>query len=79
VAAKRRHGLVVPTRHAFGYRIALGQRRTIDLFGEVFNLTDRANFANPAGDRRSTNFLLLTALRAGGIPRTGQIGVRIGF
>lgn len=63
----------------FGYRIALGQRRTLDLFGEVFNLTDRANFDNPTGDRRLTTFLLLTALRPGGIPRTGQIGVRLGF
>ena len=62
-----------------GYRIRFGQRRTLDVFGEVFNATDRANFDNPSGDRRLTTFLVLTALRAGGVPRTGQIGVRFGF
>jgi len=35
--------------------------------------------ANPTGDRFSTNFLRLTALRAGGIPRTFQFGARFGF
>lgn len=62
-----------------GYRIKLGGVRTAELFGEVFNLTNRANFANPTGDRFSTNFLRLTALRAGGIPRTAQFGVRFAF
>ena len=63
----------------FGYRLRLGGGKTFDLFGEIFNLADRANFDNPAGDRRSTNFLVLTALRAGAVPRTGQIGVRFAF
>jgi hypothetical protein len=62
-----------------GYRLRLGQQRRLELFGEVFNLTNRANFDNPSGDRRSTNFLVLTALRPGGIPRTGQIGARFVF
>lgn len=62
-----------------GYRLQLGSGRTLDLFGEVFNVTNRANFASPSGDQRSTNFLVLTALREGGIPRTGQIGIRFGF
>ena len=30
-----------------GYRAGLGGRRTLDIFGEVFNVTDRANFTNP--------------------------------
>ena len=34
-----------------GYRLKVGGPRTLDLFGEIFNLTDRANFANPTGDR----------------------------
>lgn len=63
----------------FGYRLRVGGRRTLDLFGEIFNVANRANFANPSGDRRSTNFLRLTALRAGAVPRTGQIGVRFAF
>jgi hypothetical protein len=62
-----------------GYRLKLGGVRTAELFGECFNVTNEANFANPTGDRFSTNFLLLTALRPGGIPRTFQFGARLGF
>lgn len=61
-----------------GYQFRFGGRR-LEVFGDVFNLTNRANFANPAGDRRSTNFLRLTALRSGAVPRTGQVGVRFVF
>ena len=62
-----------------GYRFKLGGQRRLEAFGEVYNLTNRANFANPNGDRFSTNFLLLTALRAGAIPRTLQLGARFQF
>ncbi|HET7618262.1 MAG TPA: carboxypeptidase regulatory-like domain-containing protein [Vicinamibacterales bacterium] len=62
-----------------GYRLNLGGERTVDLFGEIFNVTNRANFANPSGNRRSDEFLVLTDLRTGGIPRTGQFGVRFAF
>ena len=71
-----------------GYRLPAGADRTLDVFGEVFNVTNRANFANPTtnvlinhpvADRRLTDFLVLQTLRAGGIPRTGQIGIRFGF
>jgi hypothetical protein len=61
-----------------GYRITLGTRK-VELFGEVFNLTNRANFANPNGDRFATDFLRLTALRAGAAPRTAQLGARFEF
>ena len=61
-----------------GYRITLGVKK-VELFGEVFNLTNRANFANPTGDRFSTDFLRLTALRAGAAPRTAQLGARFEF
>ncbi len=61
-----------------GYRITVGARK-VELFGEIFNLTNRANFDNPTGDRFSTNFLRLTALRAGAAPRTAQLGARIEF
>ncbi|MGZ5475935.1 MAG: TonB-dependent receptor [Thermoanaerobaculia bacterium] len=50
------------------------------LFGEMFNVTNRVNYASPSGDAGApANFLVLTALRAGGNPRTGQIGVRISY
>jgi hypothetical protein len=45
----------------------------------VFNVTNRANFDNPIGDRRSTDFFNLTTLRAGAVPATLQLGVRFAF
>jgi hypothetical protein len=62
-----------------GYRVPAGSGRALDMFVDVFNLTNRANFENPTGDRRSTDFLNLTALRAGAVPTTAQIGVRLQF
>jgi hypothetical protein len=70
-----------------GYRLRAGSDRTLDVFGEIFNVTNRANFdspttfvlGHPVADRRLTDFLLLTTLRPGGIPRTGQLGLRFGF
>jgi outer membrane receptor protein involved in Fe transport len=62
-----------------GYRLNLASRRTLDLFGEIFNVTDRTNFANPTGDRASANFLRVTAASTSSTPRTGQFGVRFGF
>jgi hypothetical protein len=61
-----------------GYQFRFGDR-SLQVFGEVFNLTNRANFDNPTGDRRSTDFLRLTALRAGAAPRTAQLGARFLF
>jgi hypothetical protein len=62
-----------------GYRVAAGAGRTLDVFADIFNVTNRANFANPSGDRRSTDFLNLVALRAGAVPTTAQFGVRMAF
>jgi hypothetical protein len=64
-----------------GYRARLGGRRTLDVFGEVFNVTNRANFTNPSGNRRVTaDFLRLNGLVGGtGFPRQAQLGVRFGF
>jgi hypothetical protein len=70
-----------------GYRLVTDGSRTLDVFGELFNVSDRAAFDNPvtavlghpAADRRLMDFLVLRSLRPGSIPRTGQIGVRFGF
>jgi hypothetical protein len=64
-----------------GYRARLGGRRTLDVFGEIFNVTNRANFEPPSGDRRvRANFLRFDDLVGGtGFPRQMQIGVRLGF
>jgi hypothetical protein len=62
-----------------GYQLRLRGTSRVELFGECFNVTNRANFDNPSGDRRSTTFLVVTALRPGGVPRTFQLGARVVF
>jgi hypothetical protein len=72
-----------------GYRAHLGSRRTLDVFCDLFNATNHANFVNPVttvagntgADRRNTaDFLRLTSLVAtSGLPRQAQLGVRLGF
>jgi hypothetical protein len=61
-----------------GYQIELfGQR--LDLFGEVFNATDRVNFANPNGNQAASDFLRLTGYSPSTTPRTFQLGARLQF
>jgi len=72
-----------------GYRHPLGGSRNVDFFGEVFNLTNHANFVNPtttvsgnigADRRNAADFLRLRALvGTTGFPRQLQIGLRFGF
>jgi hypothetical protein len=61
-----------------GYCIRLGPR-SLDVFVDVLNVTNRSNFFNPAGDRRLSNFLLVTALQGNGPTRTAQLGFRYAF
>jgi hypothetical protein len=64
----------------FGWRVNLRSGRTLDLSADVFNITNRANFANPSGNQgAATTFLVLSALRDGAAPRTLQLGARFGF
>jgi hypothetical protein len=62
-----------------GYRVRPGAARTLDLFAEAFNLTNRSNYLNPPSDRRLPTFLVLNGLVAGGFPRQMQLGMRLGF
>jgi hypothetical protein len=63
-----------------GYRLQLGGRRTLDLFLDVFNLANRANFANPSVDQRlPATFLRLLDVSDEGPTRTAQINIRYGF
>jgi TonB dependent receptor/Carboxypeptidase regulatory-like domain/TonB-dependent Receptor Plug Domain len=62
-----------------GYRLRMPGSRTLDVFLECFNVTDRSNFTNPSGDRRLPNFLVNNGLVAGGFPRQLQVGTRLGF
>jgi hypothetical protein len=64
-----------------GYRVKAGGKRTVDVFGEFFNITNHANFTNPSGNRMNAgDFLRLAGLVAtSGLPRQGQLGLRLGF
>ncbi len=64
----------------FGYVIGLSGRRRLEVSADVFNLTNRTNFANPSGDQFApTTFLVLTAYSASYTPRKVQIGLRYEF
>ena len=63
-----------------GYQIRMARARSLNLFVDVFNMTDEPNFANPSGDRRAAaTFLRLTTIFNGGPTRTVQFNVRYGF
>ena len=67
----------------------MGEPRALNLFLDIYNITNRANFENPtnytlsgqaAADRRLPTFLQMTNLRGGGgFPRQAQVGVRFQF
>ena len=61
-----------------GYKIPIAGVTT-HLIAELFNITDRVNYATPSGDRRSPLFLVRTTTSAGSVPRTGQLGIRMTF
>ncbi len=59
------------------YEIPLaGQARRLGLYWELYNLTNRNNFANPFNERTSTNFNEIVSV---GAPRTMQLGIRYTF
>jgi len=65
-----------------GWRARLRKEdRAIEVFLDIFNVTNRANFNNPSGDERVTStFLVLNGLRGGGgFPRQAKLGVRYSF
>jgi carboxypeptidase family protein/TonB-dependent receptor-like protein len=60
------------------YQIPLGSngRRGLDLFYDMFNVTNRVNYVNPTGNRASATFMVPTAAQ---FPRQMQMGARIRF
>jgi hypothetical protein len=67
-----------------GWRRKVKADKALELFLDIFNLTNRANFDNPTAansDRRIANsFLVLTNLRGGGgFPRQAEMGFRFVF
>ena len=63
----------------FGYSFRMGGQRKLELSADLFNLTNRTNFANPTGNQASAQFLLLTAYSTSYAPRKAQLGVRLEF
>jgi hypothetical protein len=67
-----------------GWQRRVAGDRTAEIFFDIFNITNRANFDNPtnaSSDRRTSGtFLALTNLRGGGgFPRQAQLGIRFAF
>ena len=67
-----------------GWRHRLGARRVLEVFLDIYNITNRANFENPVLANRDlrtpANFLVLTNLYGGGgFPRQAQLGMRFEF
>jgi hypothetical protein len=62
---------------SFRYQLPLGRRlESLDLFYDIFNVTNRTNYVAPTGDRSSANFMVPTAAQ---FPRQMQFGVRVRF
>jgi hypothetical protein len=67
-----------------GWRHRITSQKTLELFLDIYNITNRANFDSPLlanRDRRTANnFLVLTNLRGGGgFPRQALMGARFVF
>jgi hypothetical protein len=63
-----------------GYRIGLADRRRIEAFVDVFNITNHTNFLNPGGNQATpATFLVLTQYSTSYAPRKVQIGARFEF
>ena len=58
------------------YSFSLPAQRTVGVFWEIYNVTNKVNYAAPTGNRRSSNFLVPTAAFP---PRSMQIGLRFDF
>ncbi len=77
-----RNGAYGPNRYQmdgrFSYRFKLGEKKTLDVYSEVLNMTNYTSFSNPGGDQRTAStFLVLTGTT--GVPRSIQFGSRFAF
>lgn len=62
------------------YRFKLGGNRSLQAHFDVFNLTNRANFTTPNGDRRdAATFLIVRSILNGGPTRTAQFNIQYRF
>jgi hypothetical protein len=79
-----RNGARGPDYRTFDFRAAYRFRmqadRSLDLVFDIFNVGNRANFANPGGDQRQiATFLNLDAINASAFPQTIQLNARFAF
>lgn len=62
------------------YRFKLGGNRSLQAHFDIFNLTNRANFNTPNGDRRdAATFLIVRSILNGGPTRTAQFNIQYRF
>ena len=63
-----------------GYRLGLPGARRVELFADIFNVTNHVNFAAPSGNIGTpATFLVLSAYSTSYAPRKLQIGARFQF
>ena len=69
-----------------GWSRQIHNRQALEIFLDIFNITNRVNWNNPtnsganADERLTATFLVLNSLRGGsGFPRQAQVGVRYVF
>ena len=75
-----------------GWRRKVNAQKALELFLDIYNITNRANFDNPSSSVSGTNmagttdrrlpatYLVLTNLRGGGgFPRQALMGLRFSF
>ena len=63
-----------------GYRFGLSPQRRVEVFADIFNVTNHTNFANPSGNQgNAATFLVLNAYSTSYAPRKLQIGARFQF
>jgi hypothetical protein len=63
-----------------GYRLPLSPDRRLEIFADVFNVTNHTNFANPSGNQGApAAFLILNSYSTSYSPRKLQIGARLQF
>jgi hypothetical protein len=63
-----------------GYRFPLPNSRRVEIFADVFNVTNHVNFANPSGNSgTAATFLVLNAYSTSYSPRKLQLGARFQF
>jgi len=63
-----------------GYRFGLSNNRRVEVFADIFNVTNHTNFLNPSGNIGTpATFLVLNAYSTSYAPRKLQIGARLQF